>query len=298
MDSLIGREFMRLMNFEEERFATFRCPLTGALKYPKIVGISIHAMATHGFYYTGTGNKVRCNFCNVELHELDPYDDIAVEHLKYSPNCPLILNHEATLNVTSFSRNSLERDLTRAKSGVYQINRQRIATYLRNATLSFNGTFGRTPRDERVYQKLLHEKKEQMHSLMVDHNEQLETALAHPHLYDAISSTDRSETYLCANASRDPNDPNIGPTNEREDVGIYVDANTVGLPLQPSPSSSSLKDTDANVLKQCVVCCVKEYNTVLMPCRHLSSCYECVQKLNKCPTCREIIKDVVKVFLS
>lgn len=57
----------------------------------------------------------------------------------------------------------------------------------------------------------------------------------------------------------------------------------------------------------CVVCMTEAPNTVLLPCRHLKTCDECVLKLQakaiaeennilKCPCCRGIVEDTMRIF--
>ncbi len=123
----IGVEFRERMNDEEQRVATFRCPMTNYSIFPRIEGVSIYTLAAHGFYFVGPEDRVRCNFCSVELYQFQPYDDIAYDHKRFSPHCPLINNHQNTRNILKFSADTLERDLNRTQSGLYRVARQRLA---------------------------------------------------------------------------------------------------------------------------------------------------------------------------
>lgn len=139
LDRVIGEEWRRRLYKEDERLATFKEPWTGQVIFPKKLGISIFSMAAHGFYYTGRDDRIRCIFCQIELYQFEPYDDIATEHLRYSPDCRFIRDHYATENVTSLSRYRINRDLDRARSGIFQtalhhlardreiVNRNRLA---------------------------------------------------------------------------------------------------------------------------------------------------------------------------
>lgn len=119
----IDQWLTQAMNNEELRLVTFRSAFSDDFVYPTIRGISVYSMATHGFYYTGRQDRIRCNFCEVELYNFQPYDDVATEHIKYSPNCPLIKHTKFCGNITVFSAETLVRDLERGQSGVYQIAR-------------------------------------------------------------------------------------------------------------------------------------------------------------------------------
>lgn len=49
--------------------------------------LSPSAMASAGFYYTGSGSRVRCGFCGGVLGEWSPGDLPAKEHERYFPLC-------------------------------------------------------------------------------------------------------------------------------------------------------------------------------------------------------------------
>lgn len=50
----------------------------------------------------------------------------------------------------------------------------------------------------------------------------------------------------------------------------------------------------------CSICLTHPVNTLMLPCRHYATCFTCTQTLhastNKCPICREIVLDFVKVY--
>ena len=51
---------------------------------------------------------------------------------------------------------------------------------------------------------------------------------------------------------------------------------------------------------ECSICMSSKVNTLMLPCRHFATCFTCAQTLqastNKCPICREIVLDFVKVY--
>jgi len=65
-------------------------------------------------------------------------------------------------------------------------------------------------------------------------------------------------------------------TQENEIVGAGIEEGDVGL---------------------CVVCLTKRANTVCMPCKHLRCCSGCLERLEACPICREVIKEKVLVYV-
>ncbi|KAL1188554.1 putative E3 ubiquitin-protein ligase LUL3 [Cardamine amara subsp. amara] len=61
-------------------------------------------------------------------------------------------------------------------------------------------------------------------------------------------------------------------------------------------ASSDLEDSSD---KECVICLTEPKDTAIMPCRHLCLCSDCAKELrfqsNKCPICREPIKELIVI---
>ena len=68
------------MNYESERLKTFN-------NWP-LVFISVWDLAKNGLYYTGIGDRVKCNYCHIILCEWEPNDNVEADHKKHSPRCP------------------------------------------------------------------------------------------------------------------------------------------------------------------------------------------------------------------
>lgn len=49
--------------------------------------------------------------------------------------------------------------------------------------------------------------------------------------------------------------------------------------------------------KKCQICMVNDLNCLLFKCGHLCCCVECVKRIDKCPICRNEIKDYLEIFL-
>lgn len=53
--------------------------------------ISPEKLAKTGFYFSGPNNDtVKCYFCTVQIERWEPSDDEVHEHMRHSPNCPLL----------------------------------------------------------------------------------------------------------------------------------------------------------------------------------------------------------------
>ena len=48
----------------------------------------------------------------------------------------------------------------------------------------------------------------------------------------------------------------------------------------------------------CKVCLEYEMSIIFIPCLHLASCYQCADRLDNCPICRETVLANMKIFIS
>lgn len=56
--------------------------------------IEARILAKTGFYYIGPDDQVKCYFCKVEIGRWEVGDDAVTEHVRWSPNCPLLKRRE------------------------------------------------------------------------------------------------------------------------------------------------------------------------------------------------------------
>ncbi|XP_037565091.2 baculoviral IAP repeat-containing protein 7-like [Dermacentor silvarum] len=72
-----------------------------------------------------------------------------------------------------------------------------------------------------------------------------------------------------------------------------------GIINKKSDEDSDANEEEKNTCKlQCKVCMENEANMAILPCGHMSTCIRCISNLSNCPICRNIIKGVMKIFLS
>jgi hypothetical protein len=58
------------------------------------------------------------------------------------------------------------------------------------------------------------------------------------------------------------------------------------------------RNTEKNVEKKCVACFINSMNATNISCGHISMCYECLSKCDKCPICRINITNIIKLYVS
>lgn len=88
----------RLVRHEDARHVTSSSDLasqhhrlTTFVDWPHDHAIHPYDLAAAGFYYLGQNDSVRCFKCSISLHNWDPDDTPWGEHMKWSPQCPLVL---------------------------------------------------------------------------------------------------------------------------------------------------------------------------------------------------------------
>lgn len=56
--------------------------------------------------------------------------------------------------------------------------------------------------------------------------------------------------------------------------------------------------TYKGVDKKCMACCDKPTNAINDVCGHVTMCYECLCRCDKCPICRAPIRKIIRLFIS
>lgn len=84
------------LNMESVRLQTFYTNNWNSHINPQV-------LARQGFYYLKTNDNVRCYFCHLEIGMWQKNDDPLIEHLKYSPFCPIFMKKENKLKNTTTS---------------------------------------------------------------------------------------------------------------------------------------------------------------------------------------------------
>lgn len=91
-----------VMLHESERLRTY---LSDEWPHDREI-FSVGKLAKSGLYYIGTSDNVKCALCDLILHRWEPDDDPIFDHFKYKPRCPLLRNHETSMNVSDVGKQS------------------------------------------------------------------------------------------------------------------------------------------------------------------------------------------------
>jgi hypothetical protein len=89
--------------------------------------------------------------------------------------------------------------------------------------------------------------------------------------------------------------------NQDKDFSSFGDEKKLDLKNKTSKSIHENHDI-YNQDSDCAICMDKKRNSVLRPCNHMITCFECskllLNRVDNCPVCREKIDDVIRIFMS
>lgn len=77
----------------------------------------------------------------------------------------------------------------------------------------------------------------------------------------------------------------------------YIDEDDGATAARAVASVADIAPRDAlDDERLCVVCCAAPRTHLLLDCRHLHVCEQCVRGLERCPVCRAAIRDTMRVY--
>ena len=216
-------------------------------------------LAQAGLYYDGPHDRVKCAFCLRIFKNWTINDDPKVEHQRYSPNCAY---------VKTWTIEKLYKDL--------------VNLFLPKA-----------------YLRLIHGKAMSLAKL----KEKMKS--------DMNKKRKRGKTYIIFYSS---NELNIYLYFY---IFIYIYIYIIYITEEDSdsedskeeeennPTTSAQKDSplicekcNNNDKIKCKICLEEEVGVVMLPCRHVCSCYSCSAQLISCPVCRTNIHAIIEVYIS
>lgn len=267
-------------------------------------------LAQAGFYYLGSGDEVRCFYCDGGLRNWLIGDDPWIEHARWFPKCPFVILVKGPAyikNVLERTQNSNQGIISSAPTAPVSIDDAMISQPAQDA-LQMGLNAGRV---RSVMQRRL-----QMTGRPFNSTEALVAAVLdgqiedegydHDHETEGQIESQVTELLLSAVSSVAFNSDNTEQaTTSSEVVRSFVPDNIVRKPLVTEtspklPNETSLNDGDERRLKnvECKICMAEEMGVVFLPCGHLLSCVYCAPAISQCPLCRETIRGRVRTFLS
>nr|XP_045610750.1 E3 ubiquitin-protein ligase XIAP-like [Procambarus clarkii] len=239
--------------------------------WPDMCGQSPAELSRAGFFSCGVGDHIRCFYCGGGLVNFIPSDDPWTLHARYYPNC------------------------------IY-LNLKKDRAFIKNA-VPFSPPRPTIPVDETLINALLHG---------LDYYSGLAATVRFP--YIALRGALREYLKIKKDILPLLSESNcvevllwfLDGVDESEDTGAVTESplevlssQGVIFPRPVPPVVEVDEQEEENAMPgvarfYCKVCFTQEINTVLIPCRHMVICLDCVTRCDKCPVCRG---DVVHLLL-
>lgn len=261
-----------------------------------------NSLAATGMFYTGVQDHTKCYFCEVIIGKWDHGDDPVQEHLKWSPNCPL-LQRRLTDNMPVNEKNldlllppveqiayDTPPSLT-AKSmplrdfSIRNVRLQSFADWPRSlkqkpAELAEAGFYYKGCGDSVVCFSCLAGLKDweeeddpwEQHALWMGH-------------FCPYVQLVKGNDYVKSVQHKFGNNRPMESKQNHHEPEIEVQKTKL--------ASSSCADD-----KLCKICFEKECNTAYVPCGHVVACGVCALAARECPVCRSAIKNVQRLYFA
>lgn len=259
--------------------------------------VQFNDLALLGLYFFKKPDVVKCYFCNVDLSEFEANDNIFKEHLKFSPNCPL-LRRRKTTNVP-LDAGELDKILppasydecgsTRRKSSVkdtvaypdYRIPSKRMNSFgswpvgikQKPENLSDAGFFYNGQSDITICFSC---------GLVVNEWEEADDPwIVHKSL------AEKDCAYLRLNQSQ---------IKKAEKKIEQIKEGSYSKPLKTNHDDDDSEEEIDNET-MCKICFKRKSSLVFLPCKHVAVCGQCVFGIGKnCPICRSPIEESIALI--
>ncbi|XP_065359672.1 death-associated inhibitor of apoptosis 1-like [Calliphora vicina] len=276
---------------EKERLKTFdNWPLTWLCK---------NTLAATGMFYTGDGDRTNCYFCDIIIGKWELEDDPVQEHLRWSPNCPL-LKRRLTSNVP-INNVTLDQLLPPAKPTTGDT--PPISTWKTRPSTDYSikavrlQTFADWPRS-------MKQKPDELAEAGFYYRGVGDSVICFSclgGLKDWDLDDDPWEQHALWMGHYCPYVKLIKGRKFIKDVNAKFKNSTSKILAESGEQNQEIGETtstEADDDKLCKICFDKVCNTAYVPCGHVVACTECALASKDCPLCRVPIERVIRIYFS
>lgn len=257
--------------------------------------VSAKKLASTGCYFHSQPDKVKCVFCNVILEEFENGDDVLKEHLKFSPNCPL---------------------LRRRKTSNVAINQKELEKFLPPPSYDECGSSMRRKSSSSWPEALAHPqylKPKARLSSFETHLWPIGLKQKPKELVEAgFFYSGKSDITICFSCGvclgkwEEGDNPWIEHKKNLVKDCKYLTTNKDLLHYNENNHKELAKKVDIedhlpeiSADLRCKICFVRKSNVAFLPCKHVAVCMHCSLWIDdKCPICRGEIKERISLFYS
>ena len=265
-----------------ETMASYEKRLMSFKDWPATAPVSAESLAMAGFYYSGSGDGVRCFSCHGALKGWQEGDMAWEEHAKYFPSCDFVRQHDPTLPQSydePWTRPSTEIQI-QPTSWYSQSTSVNEEDFLQQAT---SMGFSRDLAQWVLYQHSTHNVGiAALLEILLEAQEQEEKAslLTASQISQITSSSTSASPTPNATLQETLNTGRLQPTAPEETEEIRRELETT----QES--------------RLCKVCMDKEVTILFLPCAHILCCEDCAMTMDRCPVCRASIDSKIRSYFA
>ncbi|XP_026475559.1 death-associated inhibitor of apoptosis 1-like [Ctenocephalides felis] len=311
------------MKIEADRLKTFE-------RWP-VSFISPSVLVKLGFYYMKVDDRVRCEFCKVEIDRWEQGDDPSIDHQRWAPNCPFLRNRPVGNVPIDPPSTSPRPGPSYDVCGPLTIRPNAVPE---NQNLGLPVTKGPEYPQYATEAARLRSYSQWPSSLKQRPGELSEAGFFY------TGHEDRTLCFHCGGGLKDW-EPEDAPWEQHArwfPTCVYVQlikgkefiskvaatmtailtANEAQA-LETTPSIVSVAEPKADSVtpepvvekndtmasttpvsedKLCKICYMEEKNAVFVPCGHVVSCIKCSLSVKACPVCQRPYTGVMRVFFS
>jgi hypothetical protein len=247
------------MKSYEKRLMSFK-------DWPATAPVSAESLAMAGFYYSGSGDGVRCFTCHGALKGWQPGDTAWEEHAKYFPSCEFVQQHDPTIP------KSYDEPWT---SPTTETQSHPTSWHTQSTSVS-EEDFLQRARSMGLSTELAHRVVSQQNSPGSS----------------IIEEQQQEEKAKLATAS-EVTSPNLTST-QLQTAMLQKTSNTGRLqPTAPEKTDKNWKQCRRLVRVRCAW--IKKW---FLPCAHIMCCEECARTMEICPICRASIQSKIRSYFA
>ncbi|AAG02727.1 inhibitor of apoptosis protein [Betaentomopoxvirus amoorei] len=253
---------------ESERLQTFE-------NWP-INFITPESFASNGFYYIGENDTVKCVYCGVQINKWVEGDKPEIDHKKFSPNCSFLKSNDGidecgnNKNISNITqKGAVHPNLSNIVERLKTYKEWPISMPISTEKLAEAGFFytGKSDKVKCFYCDGGLNKWETdddpwiQHARWFDKCDYVKLVKGK----DFIQKVMTQSTFI--KSSKKENIPEINISNDEK-----------------------------NDIKLCKICYIEERVICFVPCGHIFCCGKCAISMDKCPVCRNKIKNLTRVY--
>lgn len=288
-----------------------------------------NVLAQTGMYYLGINDNVKCYFCEVEIGKWEFTDNPVTEHIRWSPNCPL-LKRRSTNNIP-LDAELLDKVLPPSSydvCGRNDIIDVRPTAYAEacatESAVNSSNSFAYPDYPEYAIEAARIRSFSEWPRTMKQKPKELSEA---GFFYTGVG--DRVRCFSCGGGLKDwdecddpweqhalwlSNCPYLRLIKGKSYIDSVIrkyktpgKADAKETSVEQSSEETKDKESDAKTscdekpipdAKLCKICYAAEFDTAFLPCGHVVACAKCASSVTKCPMCREPCVKVVRVYFS